>query len=279
MRQTKRLQGFTLVEMIIVIVISGIIAGMVAVFIRMPVQGYFDTVRRAELSEEADAALRFLARDLQSALPNSISCGTDTLSFMSVRSGGRYRESPQGDGTGVPLQFGVAVTNFDTIGGGSDSTSKDAQGNPASGSVVVGNLSPGAGICNALSPADNIAALNGTPGATVAVTGANFPAACQLQSATATDNAATASVDERNDREFGRFFVVNPTPITYACSTAAGLTRDGVALASHATGANRCNFLCDGTNARVQTITARLTLSNSGEEVQMLRQIRVLNLP
>ena len=39
--------GFTLVEAIMVIVITGILAGMVAVFIKAPVDGYVDSVRRA----------------------------------------------------------------------------------------------------------------------------------------------------------------------------------------------------------------------------------------
>ena len=52
--------GFTLVEAIIVIVITGILAAIVAVFIRAPVDGYFDSVRRAELTDTADVALRRL---------------------------------------------------------------------------------------------------------------------------------------------------------------------------------------------------------------------------
>src|SRR3972149_1299940 len=63
-------RGFTLVEAIMVIVLTGIIAAVVAVFIQSPVQGYFDTVRRGQLSNEADFALRRIARDLQTALPN-----------------------------------------------------------------------------------------------------------------------------------------------------------------------------------------------------------------
>ena len=44
----RRPRGFTLVEMIIVIVITGIIGGIVAIFLRAPVQGYVDSARRAE---------------------------------------------------------------------------------------------------------------------------------------------------------------------------------------------------------------------------------------
>ncbi|HJW54183.1 MAG TPA: prepilin-type N-terminal cleavage/methylation domain-containing protein, partial [Burkholderiaceae bacterium] len=62
-RPTLREKGFTLAEAVIVIVITGIIAGTVAVFLRLPVQGYVDTAARAELTDIADTALRRMTRD------------------------------------------------------------------------------------------------------------------------------------------------------------------------------------------------------------------------
>ena len=64
--------GFTLIEAIVVIVITGIIASMVAVFIRTPVDGYLDAERRAGLTDIADTAVRRMARDIRLALPNSV---------------------------------------------------------------------------------------------------------------------------------------------------------------------------------------------------------------
>nr|MBP9219285.1 type II secretion system protein [Sterolibacterium sp.] len=51
---SHHLAGFTLIEMIVAIVLLGIISVMVATFIRSPVLGYVDTVRRAELTDTAD---------------------------------------------------------------------------------------------------------------------------------------------------------------------------------------------------------------------------------
>jgi len=64
--------GFTLIEMVVVIVLTSIIAAVVAVFIKIPVQGYVDSARRAEMTDIADTALRRVGRDLRLALPNSV---------------------------------------------------------------------------------------------------------------------------------------------------------------------------------------------------------------
>jgi MSHA biogenesis protein MshO len=93
----KQQTGFTLVEMIMVMVITGIIGGMVAIFIRAPVQGYVDSARRAELTDIADTAMRRMARDVRTAVPNSVrtaGCGaTSCVEFLPTKDGGRYRAS------------------------------------------------------------------------------------------------------------------------------------------------------------------------------------------
>ena len=90
-----RQTGFSLVEAVVVIAISGIIVAAVALFIRAPLTGYVDTALRAELTDIADTALRRIERDLRTALPNSIrvtSVGSVFfLEYLEVRTGGRYR--------------------------------------------------------------------------------------------------------------------------------------------------------------------------------------------
>ncbi len=91
-RRNHRETGFTLVEAIIVIAIIGVIGGIVAVFIRLPVQNYADSVARAEVTDEADLALRRMARELRMALPNSIRVNSDgsAIEFLLTKTGGRY---------------------------------------------------------------------------------------------------------------------------------------------------------------------------------------------
>lgn len=98
-----RYNGFSLVEAVVVIVITGIIVAAVALFIRAPVTGYVDTARRAELVDIADTALRRIGRDLHQALPNSVRVtnvgSVFFLEYLEARTGGRYRADTSGNAT------------------------------------------------------------------------------------------------------------------------------------------------------------------------------------
>jgi MSHA biogenesis protein MshO len=111
--------GFTLLEAIVAIVLMGIVAGMMAVFIRAPLQGYKDSKERAELTDLADLALRRMARDLRLALPNSIrtNAGGTTLELLQTKTGGRYLNAADDAGVGTPLSFDDSTqTRFSMVG-------------------------------------------------------------------------------------------------------------------------------------------------------------------
>lgn len=121
MQTAARVKGFTLLEMVMVIVILGIIAATIAVFMRAPIDAYRDTTRRAALADVADTSLRRIARDLRKALPNSVrSASNQCIEFIPTRTGGRYRAQPD---AGVPgnqadavLDFSLADTRFNMLG-------------------------------------------------------------------------------------------------------------------------------------------------------------------
>lgn len=110
---SRRAHGFTLVEAIIVIAIIGIIGAIVAVFIRAPILNYRDTVDRVELTDQADLALRRMARDIRTALPNSVRVSADgsALELLQTRSGARYLAADDGVDTSLVLSFDDAAKN------------------------------------------------------------------------------------------------------------------------------------------------------------------------
>ena len=115
-----RNKGFTLIEAIVAIVITGIIAGMVAVFIRSPVEGYVDAERRAGLTDIADTAVRRMARDIRLALPNSVRTASDAsgrcIEFIPTKIGARYRAVVDGsNGNGDALDFTSTDASFDML--------------------------------------------------------------------------------------------------------------------------------------------------------------------
>jgi MSHA biogenesis protein MshO len=103
----RKVRGFTLVEAVISIVVIGILAGIVAIFIRVPILSYRDTVDRAELTDQADLALRRIARDIRLALPNSVRASSDGkhLELLVTRSGARYLAAEDGVTSAPVLSF------------------------------------------------------------------------------------------------------------------------------------------------------------------------------
>jgi len=119
MRCFKIQSGFSLVELIIVIVIVGILATGIATFITLPVQGFIDLSRRATLVYSAESALRRMQRDIRRALPNSIRVagGGTAIEMINTRVGMRYRSAPPPGNPDNRLTIvGGPDTDFDVFG-------------------------------------------------------------------------------------------------------------------------------------------------------------------
>jgi MSHA biogenesis protein MshO len=112
--------GFTLIELVITMVISGIVIGFAALFFSGPVQGFTDQVRRAELVDSAESALRRMGRDIRRAVPNSVRVTTNgtvtALELLNSVEGVRYRAGPPPGNTNAWLTFATDDAAFNSIG-------------------------------------------------------------------------------------------------------------------------------------------------------------------
>lgn len=272
-RKRSKQRGVTLIELIIVITITAIIAVGVAVFIGRPVEGYVDAARRAELTDIADTALRRMTRDLRTALPNSIriaesppASGVLYLEFLQTSGGGRYRAEPDSGGAGDILDFAAPDAAFDIIG---------AMPAFAGGeSIVVYNLSASGALANAYS-GDNRAAYAGNAGGTITLSAPKqfpFPSP-------------------------GRRFQVVQYAVTYSCNPATGELRRywnyGIAaaqatppatpntalLAGNVTACSLFYAAGAGAGARTGAVTLSLRVERDGEPIQLFQQVHVSNVP
>jgi len=274
---SRRQDGFTLVELVMVIVIMGVIGGIVSVFMKSPIDAYFASARRAALTDTADTTVRRMARDIQRALPNSVRTPTSLcVEFIPTKTGGRYRA----DDTAPGLSFvAPGDTSFNMLG---DNGALPSDQRIVSGDViVVYNL----GITGANAyDQTNTAAVNGNP--TVALA----PAETTI---TVTSSQPVGSPTFPLASGSNRFQVVPNAEniVAYVCnlttgelhrtaSTFAGTSSclaTGPILARNVTA---CNFDYSGSDlSRNALIRMTLQLTDSGETVTLQHEVHVSNTP
>ncbi|MBV6323399.1 type II secretion system protein J [Duganella violaceipulchra] len=274
----RRPHGFTLVEVIIVMVVTGILAGMVAVFLKTPVQSYIDIAARGEMTDVADLTLRRMTRELRLALPNSVLVSADrkTLQFLLTRIGGRYIDVGDAPPAALlPLDFSPAANLSFNMAGVAPSGRLGVQVNDW---IAVFNVGTAPADARTFGNIARVTAVNGTR-----ITMASNPFATQSPSMPSPSN---------------RFQVVTGT-VTYVCapSPAGGtLTRNFTnqiiglnglgappfgAPALLANLVTSCGFdytVLANTNAALVGVS--LTLSrNNGENITLSRQVHLDNTP
>lgn len=274
----RKSPGFTLIELIMVIVIVGILATMTTKIITSPVNSYLDLQRRTTLVDTAELTLRRMQRDIRRALPNSvrITGGGTVIELLHVEEGGRYRARQDISAAATPglcasnpagdvLDFTLADDCFEVTG------SLKAF-NPlatASESLVVYNL--GSVSADAYAGGNRTTAINSSNAKVIKFNAFKFPFSSPQQ----------------------RFFIVD-TPVTYRCINNQLLRYSGYAIGAtqpnppagvigqvQADKIAGCMFTYDsGTAARSGLVTLAITLTDAmGESVQLMQQAHVDNVP
>ncbi|WP_417581137.1 PulJ/GspJ family protein [Nitrincola sp.] len=270
---SQRIAGFTLIELIIVIVLLGVLGTVTIGILMQPFQAFQDQSRRASLVADADQVLTRMTREIRMALPNSVriteSGGNQYLEFIPTIGGGRYRaladlsdpDNPAGD----VLDFSIADNSFDVLGGVLGEFSTDDH-------VVVFNASTDQNSSANAYRGDNRAVLTGgSSNESLHIQPTEFPFA---------------------SLEAQRFDIVPQTgPVTYAClanqlrrysgygfqtNQPTGLT-SGHLMASRI---GQCVFdYLPGDHIRNGVVTLQLSITEDDETVEMLYQAQVMNTP
>ncbi|MDO8651996.1 MAG: prepilin-type N-terminal cleavage/methylation domain-containing protein [Undibacterium sp.] len=282
-KNLQQQSGFTLIEAIMVMTITAVLAAGVAVFLRKPIDGYMDLARRTELSDITDTAVRRISRDLHLALPNSVRlplAGNSCLEFLPTTNGGRYRADAGSPLAGNVFTTSAALSSFDVFG--------PLSAAPAAGDlIVVYNL--GIAGANAYSR-DNMATVGaGTTAALITLNPAmQFPFASpgnrfHVLSGTeqAVFYACTGVGVDAAGNGTGTLFRLSAYGINAAepavCPTIATIPANTPILAQNV---SACQFTyASGVTERSGLVSMRLGVTKSNEEVNIYHEVHVSNVP
>lgn len=267
--------GFTLIELVMVIVILGILAFILANILRGPMQAYVAVEKRARLVDIAETALQRMTREVRLALPNSIRVTGTTLEFLRTLDGGRYR----GQGANR-LRFNKQSDTFEFLGPLNQCGSILAGGAAQSDCLVA----PRSAYCM-------VVYNTGQPGAD-AYAGDNIAAITGVNCGGGTMDfnlSPVAKFPNKSPRQ--RFFIVD-TPVSYICNAGTGQIRRyaGYTIGGAVSGTGNllvdqvsaCSFsYIPGNDTRSGLARFSITITDTtlGQSVTLLQEAHVDNQP
>jgi MSHA biogenesis protein MshO len=289
-------RGFSLIELIIVIIITGILAGILFVIIRGPLQAYVQVERRAVLVDIVETALQRMTREIRLALPYSVRVdnpgGVEAVEFIRTLDGGRYRNRGANR-----LKFNQSSGSFDVLNTLVNFSSIDFAA-PASSQDCINGLADCLVVYNIGQPTNSATATaigfsaNAYLGASNAYEG-NIAAitAAGANSLTFDNSDLTWSFGRQSPMQ--RFQIAD-TPVSFVCngseiyrysdyplteSQQANPGGSSSLLIDQVTG---CEFdYQEPTLSRFGLLTLRIVITDaaSGESASLLQQIHTTNVP
>lgn len=279
-------KGFTLVELVIVIVISGILATVVGPIVMGTFTNYTNTSRRVAIVDAAEASMRQITRDVRDAIPNTLRTNGTVIELMPIRGGGRYRYSDTASDN-TALTPGALDSQFRMLG---NMTSL-----PTSPRVVVYNtgatqfyLAATSGGFGIITPTSTTVSLTDTINAA-----SDDEDTLSLSTAFQFDMVGSGSPAKR--------FYIATSPVTYHCDTGLGsivryegystsiaqpINRGAAPLSSATSSAvlvnnvSACSFsYTTGSNSRAGLLVMEMTITIDGEFINLLHQVHLGNAP
>jgi MSHA biogenesis protein MshO len=291
-----RLRGFTLVELVMVIALSGLVALMISTVLSRPMEGFVGQSRRAILVDQAAGALNRMSRDVRLAIPNSLRVSADgqAVELLLIHSAGRYRPNRVG---GEGLSFSTAAAGScgsSTVGGRCDSVQVlDAGINPAGASWMVlynvGTVSGGApdpgsnvwggGNPGVITPAGTtFNVVNGAPAGESQIILGNLPAGgFQFTFASPQRRLYLAQTVVGYRCSGGQLLRYSYNQLLAAVPNAPPAGSNPQPVAANVAS---CGFVYQsGSTQRSGLLVLNLQLSQAGESVQLMQQVHVDNAP
>lgn len=254
MRQRRQPNGFTLIELVMVIIIVGVMATVIAPILSGPFTAYTDSNRRANLVQQAHSTVQRVQLDLASAVPGSVLVGTDTLRWRPLAQSPNPARQP-------------------------------AQRYPATLDVSTNQLTVPVLGCPALNPNGETTVVLSDPNTAVTLDNTTPLASdnCDSSPPTATLNLSTAHTFDANGigSLFNRLFLAGPE-LTYECS-GNELRRYPTATPANyrlvADNLTACEFSdTSGGTQNAPTLLLDLTLADPARPTETVRLVRLLQL-
>lgn len=251
----RSMSGFTLVELVIVIVVMAILGGISVSFIRNSILAYVNSEAYYELADRADISLRRMSRDIRNALPNSVWVPNGSgsyVQFVPIKAGGRYQQD----------DFDAGSLTLRVLGPGVNVDAGDR--------LAIYNM----GISGAdVYDGSNIRSVSaGTNVTSLTFTGALFPFPSPASRFYVVSSAVIYACDVANRR----LLMYSNIPITSGRLT----NFNGLVPSVVAEDVTECSFTyTEGVMQHSSVVTAQLKLEKNGGVVRLVNLINVVNSP
>lgn len=274
-----------------VIALTGVVAVLIATVSGRQMEAYVDISARANLVNIAESSLRRIARDLRTAVPNSIRVSGSAVEFVPILQAGRYRAAQSASAGSDILDFSSADGSFQVLG----NISQPANGSrmviynfawvdgsgPVAGTNLYGGISAGA-----LSPAGSHVISPTGNEITVTDNGVNdlitFDSPFQFSFSAPNKrfyivNGAASYLCDTGTNQIWRYagYAIQSTQPTNGSSSPLASASSSALLVDHV---ESCNIsYLPGSSQRKGIVTLILSLSDNGERVRLIHQIHVSN--